>query len=212
LFQNLDLFVLLSLDTLFADRLQVIGQSQSGTGVNEEFGEVEQIGHLGGTVVLGERVMIVVSAFAQRRHRRPHTLRGRNVHVVRFVAEHVSDGVDEPGGVEHQTIAEQTRHAVRDEGALLPKVDGHRRRNEETEERHEKEIVFSLERQKRIVGQIGEVEFGAHFLQFGVFAHQKPSHVREEEAAIGVVRIGVSVGPFVVTTMVARPFDHVILK
>ena len=43
-------------------------------------------------------------------------------------------------------------------------------------------------------------------------SHKQPTHVRKEEAAICVVRIGVGIGPFVVAAMITRPIDYVILE
>jgi hypothetical protein len=69
-----------------------------------------------------------------------------------------------------------------------------------------------LETQQRVGEQVGEVEFGALLADERMFAHQQPAHVREEEATIDVVWIGVGVRPFVMATMVAGPLDHVILN
>jgi hypothetical protein len=44
-----------------------------------------------------------------------------------------------------------------------------------------------------------------------LFAH-KPSHVREEEAAVGVVGVGVGVRVLVVEAMVATPLVYVVLN
>lgn len=44
-----------------------------------------------------------------------------------------------------------------------------------------------------------------------MFPNEQPAQVREEEATVGVVRIGISVGVFVMYTMIATPLVDVAL-
>jgi hypothetical protein len=45
-----------------------------------------------------------------------------------------------------------------------------------------------------------------------VFAHKQPTHVREEEATAGIVRVGVCFWELVVGSVISGPFIHVILE
>jgi hypothetical protein len=59
--------------------------------------------------------------------------------------------------------------------------------------------------------QVGQVECATTFNDQRMFAHEQPTHVCEEEAALTVVRIGRRVRPFVMATMITRPLHDVIL-
>ncbi len=72
--------------------------------------------------------------------------------------------------------------------------------------------ALSLEAQKGVVEEIAEVEFGAAPTNFGMFADKEPADMGEEEAAVDVVGVGGRVGPLVVTSVVAHPFDNIVLE
>lgn len=99
----------------------------------------------------------------------------------------MSNGVDEPGGMQHEAVAEQTGGVKSHQRLLLPQVDRNCGGKKETEEEYEEEVVSKqlelgkvniktnlllLESQHRVFGQVGEVQFGSEFLQFWVLAHQ----------------------------------------
>lgn len=42
--------------------------------------------------------------------------------------------------------------------------------------------------------------------------HEEPAHVCEKESTIGIVRVGVGLGEFVMDSMIARPFKDTVLE
>lgn len=60
--------------------------------------------------------------------------------------------------------------------------------------------------------QVVEFELAPFLDDVGVFAHQQPADVREEEAPHGVVRVGLRLRVLVVNPVVSSPFVDIILE
>lgn len=84
---RLQLGVHLAPNCLMRDAPQIVGPAEQREKFDKQFGHVEKTRHLRGAIVLRKRVVIVVAALAQRRHRRPHRFYGRNRDIVGSIAE-----------------------------------------------------------------------------------------------------------------------------
>jgi len=156
--------------------------------------------------------MVVVAAFTERGDGSPDGFHWRNAHVIGFVAESMSGRVDEPSGMKSEAVSEECRGVECNECALSPQSYRHKCGHQKAEEKDQWQVVALLEHQNWVGGQVAKVQFRAHLFYLGVLLHQQPAHVREEEAAVDVVRVGVGVSPFVMAAMVPRPFNYVVLE
>lgn len=60
--------------------------------------------------------------------------------------------------------------------------------------------------------QVAEVQLAPFLDDVGVFAHQQPADVSEEEAPHGVVGVGVRLRILVVDPVVSGPFKDIVLR
>ncbi|GMT22773.1 hypothetical protein PFISCL1PPCAC_14070, partial [Pristionchus fissidentatus] len=203
--------LLLSLDNLVRHGFSVVDQPTSSHDIEHASSPIGHVRELGRTVILGESVVEVVSALSCCLDIRPDGFDGRDGRIVRLVPEHVSGGVDQECGVECEDVSEHAGDVEGDERRLSPEVDGDESGKNEADECGKGKIVPSLECKNGVVVEVGDVDLRSHFLQFLTLSRQQPSDVRVEESPLGVVRVGLGVCPFVMTTMVSRPLDHVVL-
>jgi len=208
----LQLFAHLPGNGLLVDSPQVVRPSDFGEEVDEQLCQVEHRRHLGGSVILWECVMVVVTTFTKCRHSRPNGFRWCYADVVWSIAERVRSRIDEPGRVQCKAIAEQSSGVECNQCVLSPQEDWNCRRQHETEEHNQWQVVFSLEGEHWIGGKIGQVKLCAHFLYLRMLLRQQPAHVREEETAIDVVWIGICVSPLVMASVIATPLDDIVLE
>lgn len=73
---------------------------------------------------------------------------------------------------------------------------------------HQKHVVLVLEPDDGVCVQIGNVDFLPLLNDARVLAHQQPSHVGEEEPALGVMGISVCFRELVMDAMVSGPFNY----
>lgn len=73
-------------------------------------------------------------------------------------------------------------------------------------------VSLFLPHDHRVGLQVPHVDRPALAGDVRVFAHHQPAHVREEEPAGRVVRVGVRVGELVVHAVVAHPLVDVVLE
>jgi len=197
---------------LLTDSPQIVRPSDAGEEVDEQLCQVEHRRHLRSSIVLRERVMVIVTTFAKCRHSRPNRLRWCNADVIWTVAKCVRSRVDEPGGVQREAVAEQRSRVESNQRILSPQEHWNSGRQHEAEEDNQRQVVFSLEGEHWIGGEIGQVKLRAHFLDLRVLLGQQPAHVREEETAVDVVRIGICVSPLVMASVIATPLNDIILE
>jgi len=70
----------------------------------------------------------------------------------------VGSAVDEPSGVESDSVSEEGGGVESDQGILSPEVDRHSRWHQKAEEDHKREIILPLEGQDRIRCEVGHVK------------------------------------------------------
>jgi len=186
--------------------------SEGGEPVDEHFRNVPLHRVLRRSIILRECVMVVVASFANGGDGRPSGFRWRDAHVIGFVSEAMGGRVDEPRRVKRPAVPEEACRVESDEWGFSPAPNGHERRHNEATQKNQQEVVFSLESENGVAEQVREVQFRSLRLDLRVLSHQQPSHMREEEAAINVMRIGISVGPFVMASVISCPFNDVILE
>lgn len=68
-----------------------------------------------------------------------------------------------------------------------------------------------LKAHHRICVKVGQIDLFPLLFDVRVFAHKKPSHMREEEATFSIVWIGVSFCKLVVHSVVSAPFYYITL-
>lgn len=69
---------------------------------------------------------------------------------------------------------------------------------------------LSLEKQGWISVQVAHVDLRTKLLHVRMLFDQQPAHVREEEAALRVVRISIGVGELVMNSMIAHPLEDIL--
>lgn len=148
---------------------------------------------------------------------------------------------DSQGWIKCEDVSENASDVECNERSFSPEVSGDERGKDEADQSRKGEIVSerwwfndailslmflcflfnhrftdlnwpSLESEYRVVPQIRNIDFGSHFLQFLALSREKPSNVRVEKTSSRVVRISLSIRPFVMASMITGPFDNVILK
>jgi len=132
-------------------------------------------------------------------------LRGVDVLVVGPAAPEVGGAVHQPRHVQCPTVPQHTCDEVGVPIALTPQDVGYDCGQHEAEDENELEIVFLLEAHEWVLKQVFAAHVSALFDDIGMFATQQPSAVREEEASVGVVGVGVRLAVLVVHPMVATP-------
>ena len=72
--------------------------------------------------------------------------------------------------------------------------------------------LLSLESEHRVVCQVRKIKLGSHFSNLGMLFLEKPTNMREEESSVDIVGISIGISPLVVATVIARPFNDIILE
>ena len=138
-------------------------------------------------------------------------LDGGDLTVVRPRAVQVRPAVHQPGEIECEGVPREDAP----EEALPQRLAPQRRQvggNEAPDEEDHGNVVAPLEHHHRIGLQVVHVDGSAPAGHLGVLPHQQPADVAEEEAAAGVVRIGVRIGEAVVGAVVPTPLVDVVLQ
>jgi hypothetical protein len=182
-------------------------EADGGAHVDEELGGVElaRDAELGGGVVEGVLVVPVVPALADGAEGHEGVLGGVGEDVVRVVAHEVGGGVDEPGEVQNDGVAES---AGDEEGVpefLAPEVLRDLGGHDVAHVQGEPRVELLLEHDEGVLVQVREVEVAAGLDDGGVLLDEEPAHVGEEEAAGGVVGVGLGLRELVVDAVVAGP-------
>lgn len=192
--------------------LAVRGEAQEAHEVDETSGKVQLAAKLAGCIVIGERVVVVVESFAYGAEGDESVLPGVDVFIVGPVPPHVGGAVHQPGGVQHQGVSQQGREEVRHQQGLPPQVPRHEHRDEEAHEEHGELVILPLKHHNFVRQKVSEFQLASFLDDVGVFAHQQPANVREEETPDGVVGVGVRLRVFVVNPVVPGPLEDVILE
>ena len=102
----------------------IVRLSNQGHEINEALGQVEvHPSVFARGIVLWKSVMIVVKAFANGANANQNVLHWVNALVIRFVAPHVSDTIDEPCHMQCEYVAQYGGHKVGDGETLVPAHD-----------------------------------------------------------------------------------------
>ncbi|KAH9403484.1 hypothetical protein TYRP_015378 [Tyrophagus putrescentiae] len=128
--------------------------------------------------------------------RREGVLRRGDPPVVDLLAEEVSGRVDQRSLVNGENVAEEVE-GHRDEEIFAPEEPGHGDGEGEEDDDHQGNVEPPLEGHHGVCSEVGEVDRPLLGQVLRMRVHHRPADVREEEAAAGVVRIGVRVGPLV---------------
>lgn len=200
------------LDRLAGHSLAILGQAQEAHEVDETSGKVQLAAKLAGCIVIWERVVIVVKSFTYSAERDKRVLSGVDVLVVGPVSPHVSRAVDQPAGVQHQRVPQQSRDEVRHPQRLPPHVPRHEHGDEEAHDQHRRPVILPLKHHNFVGVQVSKLQLASFLNNVRVFAHQQPANVSKEEAPDGVVRVSISLRIFVVNPVVTSPFKDIILK
>ena len=131
--------------------------------------------------------------------------------VVDLLAEEVGRRVDQGGLVNGENVAEEVE-GHRDEEVLAPEEPGNGDGEGEEDDDHQGNVEPPLEGHYAVCSEVGEVDLPLLCQVLRMRVHHRPADVREEEAAAGVVRIGVRVGPLVVDAVPLAPEEDVLLK
>ena len=178
-------------------------EAEKGGHVDEALGEVEKAGaELARRVVLRKRVMIVVEAFAAGQHSHEHVLDRSDAFVIWSDAVEVSGTVDEPGGVQGETVAEHVDEEGAREG-LVPHVHRYECGQHEAAEDGERHVELVLPVDDGIGEQIVNGYAFAFLDDVRMLFDEQPAHVSEKEASVGVVRIGIGFAVLVVHAVIA---------
>lgn len=151
--------------------------------------------------------------------------------IIWSASKHVGDAVDGPSTMQKPRVTENTRGEIGRPWVLVPEIHRDQCWHDEAKEYGQEPVVsekvaviasaegkamplclLSLEYQDRVFVQITQVDGFALLDNVRMLADQKPSHMGEEEAPCCVMRIRVRLRVPVVDTVVARPFNDVILK
>lgn len=178
-------------DHLVGHSLAVLGQAQEAHEVDETSGKVQLAAKLTGCIIIGECVVVIVKSFTYSAERDKLVLPGVDVVVIGPVTPHVSRTVDQPGGIQHQSVPQQSRDEVCHPQRLPPKVPRHEHGDEETHEQHRRLVIRSLKHHNFVSHQIFELQLASFLNDIRVFAHQEPANVSKEEAPDGVVRVSI---------------------
>lgn len=114
-------------------------------------------------------------------------------------------GVHHPGEMQDQTVAEASCNPKCVPKGLTPEISGDKRRHDEAHELREPRVPVTLETDHRIRSKVREIQLFAAFHYLRVFLHDKPPHMREEEATGGIVRIRICLRVLVVNAMIPGP-------
>lgn len=140
------------LNNLIGHRLKVISPADFSEEVNEVSREVQPvIAQLGRLVVPGESVVVIVEAFAESEDGDGDVFSGADASVVGFATPFVGGGVDEPGDVEDESVAEHGGDEVGVGPGLAPEVDWDHGRHYEAGDRHQVQVVSGIEGERKMV-------------------------------------------------------------
>lgn len=110
--------------------------------VNERFARIEpRRAELGRGIVVRERVMIVVKALAHGANAHKQVLGRVDRLVVGSVAPHVRGAIHQPGQVEQNDIAQNSRHEVCDRERFGPEVPRHYGRYDKADQNSQRIVV-----------------------------------------------------------------------
>lgn len=202
----------LSTDHIISHCLSIVDKSKSSCRIDENTGPVVFKRVFRGTVVLWECVMEVVTSFSDGGDGGEHVLDWRHGVIVWLPSEIVSSTVDAPCGMKSEAVTEGGSGVKGDESGLSPEVDWNDGWKNEAGEDHKWEVVSSLESKNWIVQKIRHVEFSSLLLDLWMLTNQQPPHMSKEESTGGVMWVSIGISPLVMATMIASPFDDVILE
>ena len=182
-------------------------EADGGAHVDEKLGGVELAGdaELRRGVVEGVLVVPIVPPLTDGAEGDEGVLGGVRQDVVGVVAHEVGGGVDEPGEVQDDGVAEGAGHEEGVPKVLAPEVLGDLGGHDVAHVQGEPRVELLLEHDEGVLVQVGEVEVAAGLDDGGMLLDEEPAHVGEEEAAGGVVGVGLRLGELVVDAVVAGP-------
>ena len=157
------------------------------------------------------RVVIVVESLSHKDVTNGG-LTGIDALIVWSSAPNVCRTVDTPRYVERQAVAEHYAREEWGQQTLRPEVAWNQCGDDGVNEHKKLFVVFSLEPDYRVSHQVTHIYVLSLGFYFGMLFDQKPSNVREKEASLSVVRIGICFGVFVMNAMVATPLVYVVLE
>lgn len=153
----------------------------------------------------------VVPSLPNGAERNEGILSGVGQDVVRVIAHEMCGGVDEPGEVQYDGVTEGTGNEEGVPEVLPPEVlrdlGGHDVAHVQSEPR----VELLLEHDEGVLVQVGEVEVASGLDDGGMLLDEEPAHVSEEEAAGGIVRVGLGLRELVVDAVVAGPVEDAAL-
>lgn len=124
----------------------------------------------------------------------------------------MSDRVYTPGRKQNANPREASAEKKCVCNCLTPEIHWNYGWYEENNQERKLPVVTFLENHNRVVVQISKVESLNGFIDFRKSFCDGPAEVGEHEPAGCVVRIGISIGVFVVDTVIFRPEDDCSLK
>ena len=126
----------------WANLVAVVSLSEQSEKVDEKLGKVEVHGaELAGGIILRERVMVVVEAFAAWANAYKHVLDRIDVLVVRFEAPHVRHAVHQPCDVQCENVTQQARNEVAVQQSFVPEQGRHHGRHHEAAQKGQAFVV-----------------------------------------------------------------------
>lgn len=188
--------------------LEVLGKSQETAYIEKDLGGVELRfdAELRCDIIIRVLVVPVVPTLTNSNESHNGILSRHGGGFIRMIAVEVSTRVDIPGAVEDETVAESTSNPETIPEAFAP-LHSHDSREDEAHEKSEPRVKSVLENDNRISLKIEVVQLLSRLLHSLVLLDEQPSHVREEESAKGIMRIGGSIREFVVDTVVSGPME-----
>jgi len=200
-------------DDFVGHGFEVVGPSDPGEKVNKGGRQVELVvSHLCSLVVPGEGVMVVVPPFAKGPECDGFVLCRVDVLVIGSIPPHVSSTVHEPSGVEVEAVAELCSEAPGHDEALSPKVPRHKGWDQKAEEEDEWSVVVLLEHDDGISFQVRHVDCLPLLLDQDVLSCHEPPNMSKEEPPLGIMRVRMSLGVFMMGPVIPTPLMHGVLK
>jgi hypothetical protein len=189
------------LDLVGTELLEVGGETELAPQPDGPLGRVVLVPLDSVAVVGGELVMEVVVALTESDKSSDDVVPGAVAVVERLVAEPVGKGVDTEGSLLDEEDAQDTSV---DETTLpvVPEKTSDSRREDETHEEDNLDVVLVLPDDDGVLVQVGDVS-AANAL--GVLLHDHPAEMAVEKSLANAVGVLVGVGVAVVGTVVTAP-------
>lgn len=132
--------------------------------------------------------------------------------VVRPGAPEMRSAVDRPGEVQTGHVAEDTLVHEGVVPRLAPEVDGDHSGQQEAEEYLQQDEMLLMETHHGIGQYVTHIDLSTTTQHIRMLQHHQPANVREEEASICIVRIGVCFRILMMHTMIAYPIVQGVLR